>query len=257
MKVALFIPCYVDQFYPRIARATLELLEKQGLEVEFPLAQTCCGQPLANAGGEDYALKIYQHFVKTFAEYEYIVSPSGSCVYHVRHHFGRLEQTPVVQRVRERTFELCQFLTDVIGVEGFDFKFPYKVGLHIGCHAQRGLRLAQSSELSDERGGVASSLLKKIEGLELVELDRNDECCGFGGTFCVTEDAVSVRMGLDRVLDHHRHGVQILTGSDMSCLMHLEGIIRRHRIPMKVMHIAEILSGGGRDGAPQRGQKVQ
>jgi L-lactate dehydrogenase complex protein LldE len=250
MKVALFVPCYVDQFYPRVARATLELLEKQGLKVEFPLAQTCCGQPLANAGGEDYALAVYRHFVETFAGYEYIVSPSGSCVYHVRHHFARAEQTPEVQHVRARTYELCQFLSEVIGVEGFDFAFPHRVGLHIGCHAQRGLRLAQSSELSDEWGGVASSLLKRIKGLELVELDRRDECCGFGGTFCVTEEAVSVRMGLDRVLDHQRHEVEVLTGSDMSCLMHLEGIIRRHRIPIKVMHIAEILNGGHHDRSP-------
>jgi L-lactate dehydrogenase complex protein LldE len=261
-RVALFVPCYVDQFFPHVARATLELLERRGLAVDFPLQQTCCGQPMANAGFERDAVGAARHFVETFAEYEHIVAPSGSCVYFVRHHFDMLDQTDAVQHVRERTHELSQFLVDVLGVEDPGVSFPYRVGLHQGCHGLRGLRLGTSSELAAagrqaSNGGAAAEpaaegalaagptrfLLERVDGLELVELDRTDECCGFGGMFSVTEEAVSVRMGSDRVQDHIRNDAAVITSADMSCLMHLDGIIRRQSLPIRVMHLAEILNG--------------
>lgn len=243
MKVALFVPCYIDQFYPSVAKATLNLLQKLGCEVDYPLNQTCCGQPMANSGCEKDSVKTAQLLVDSFKGYDYIVGPSGSCVLHIREHYGILEQTTDVKEVRSNVYELCEFLTDILKVKKLDAKFPYKVGLHISCHGQRGMRLCQSSEINGEDFSKVTPLLKMVEGLELIDLTRKDECCGFGGTFCVSESAVSARMGKDRVEDHSKNGAQVITGGDTSCLMHLEGIIRRQGINIKVKHIAEILNG--------------
>ena len=146
MKIGLFIPCYIDQFYPKVGIATLELLTKLGCEVDFPQAQTCCGQPLANSGMESQAIPIYHHFVETFAQYDYIVAPSGSCVHHVRHHYNVVEQNTEVQEVRQKTLELSEFLVNVLKVKELQARFPFRVGLHQSCHGLRGLRLGQSSE---------------------------------------------------------------------------------------------------------------
>lgn len=243
MNVALFIPCYVDQFYPQVGIAMVQLLRKLGVRVDFPAQQTCCGQPMANSGCERDAEPVYRHFVETFQPYDYIVAPSGSCVYHVRKHFNTIEQTPAVAHVRARTYELVDFLTNVLAVKDLPGRFPYKVGLHLSCHGQRGLRLATDTEMTPRPDSALHQLLRAMDGLELTELDRPDECCGFGGTFCVAEEAVSARMGQDRVADHVRNGTQVLTGGDMSCLMHLEGIVRRQNLAVKVMHVAEILNG--------------
>jgi len=242
MKVALFVPCYVDQFYPQVAIATLQLLAKLGVPATYPPAQTCCGQPLANSGCEHEALPIYQHFVATFKDYDYTVVPSGSCVYHVQKHFDKLDQTPDVQHVRATTIDLIDFITQVLGVQELPGTFPHKVGLHLSCHGQRGLHQANESELTPVRDGRLRRLLASLDGIELTELDRNDECCGFGGTFCVSEAAISGRMGHDRAHDHLRNGTEVLTGGDMSCLMHLQGIVRRQQLPMRVLHAAEILN---------------
>jgi L-lactate dehydrogenase complex protein LldE len=242
MKVALFVPCYVDQFYPQVGIASLQLLEKLGVKAEFPAQQTCCGQPLANSGCERDALPIYRHFVETFKDYDYVVAPSGSCVYHVRKHFDKLEQTAAVQKVRAATYDLLDFISTVLGVTELPGAYPHKVGLHLSCHGQRGLHQANESEITPVRDGQLRRLLGSLEGIELTELDRNDECCGFGGTFCVSEAAISARMGQDRVQDHLRNGTAVLTGGDMSCLMHLEGIARREKLPIKVQHAVEILN---------------
>ena len=244
-RIALFIPCYVDQFYPQVARATLELLERHGVAVEFPQQQTCCGQPMANAGCERDALETARGFLRAFAGYDYVVSPSGSCVYHVRYHYDVLEQTDEVRQVRSRVYELCQFLVEVLHVEEPGVAFAHRVGVHVGCHALRGLRAARSSELGGPPDGAMRALLERVRGIELVDLDRPDECCGFGGVFSVTEEAVSARMGLDRVMDHTRHGAEVITSGDVSCLMHLEGIIQRQRLSLRTMHVAEILNGAG------------
>ncbi|MCS7004021.1 MAG: (Fe-S)-binding protein [Cytophagales bacterium] len=244
MRVALFVPCYIDQFYPQVAISTLELLEKLGCTVEFPFNQTCCGQPMANSGFEHLSIRTIQNFIESFSGYEYIVAPSGSCVLHVREHFKIASQTSLVKQVQERTFELCEFLHDVLQVKALDAKFPYRVGLHQSCHGLRGMRLAQCSELNAPEYSKIKPLLSMVEGLELVPLSRPDECCGFGGTFAVSEEAVSVKMGKDRIQDHLAHQAQVITGGDMSCLMHLEGIIKRQNLPLKVLHIAQILNHG-------------
>ena len=243
MKVGLFIPCYVDQFYPKVGIATLQLLEKFGCEVGYPANQTCCGQPMANSGYEHLTHDCNRLFVQNFADFDYIVGPSGSCVLHIKEHLHTEgEGEAKATHIRQRVYELTEFLTDVLKVENLSAHFPYRVGLHQSCHGQRGLHLSQMSELVAKPFSKPEQLLNMVEGLELVQLTRRDECCGFGGTFCVAEEAVSARMGVDRIDDHVKNGTQVLTGGDMSCLMHLEGIIRRRQLPIKVMHIAEILN---------------
>ena len=242
MKIGLFIPCYIDQFYPKVGIATLELLEKLGCNVGYPMDQTCCGQPMGNSGSEKEAVKTAELFVKNFQSYDYIVAPTGSCVCYVKDHYDILKQTDATKYVRENIYELAEFITDVLRVERIDATFPYKVGFHSSCHGQRGLRLAQSSELNLPFFSKQKQLLSTVKGIEIVEIDRRDECCGFGGTFCVSEEAVSVKMGKDKVADFMRNGAKVITSGDVSCLMHLDGIIKRQKYPVQVLHIAEILN---------------
>ena len=240
----MFIPCYVDQFYPQVGIATLRLLEKFGCEVVYPPGQTCCGQPMANSGFGHLTQGCNDLFIKNFSSFDYVVAPSGSCVLHIKEHLhGKDDGTAA--KIRGSIYELVEFLTDVLKVEQLDATFPHKVGLHQSCHGQRGLKLAQMSELMAPPFSKPERLLKLVKGIELVELDRKDECCGFGGTFCVTEEAVSVKMGKDRVADHLHHGAEYITAADMSCLMHLEGILHRQKSKIQIKHIAEILNGGG------------
>ena len=245
MRVALFIPCYIDQFYPRVAVATLELLEKLGIEVYYPPDQTCCGQPMANAGFEHLTGETSALFEKNFKEFDYIVSPSGSCVLHIKHHLLSPKGSDEANVIKSKISELTEFLTDILKVTNLSARFPHSVGLHQSCHGQRGLHLAQMSEIVGPPFSKSEYLLNMVSGLKLIALDRADECCGFGGTFCVTEEAVSVKMGKDRVRDHISHGAEVITGSDMSCLMHLDGILRREKSHVRVVHIAEILNANG------------
>jgi L-lactate dehydrogenase complex protein LldE len=242
-NIALFIPCYVDQFYPNVAIATLELLEKLGCKVTYPIGQTCCGQPMANAGYERDTTGTIKHFLDTFAGYDYVVAPSGSCVLHIKEHAPTIPGRETEQHaMHDKIFELTEFLTDILKVGQITGSYPHKIGFHASCHGHRGLRLGASSERHDPDFSKAKKLLGNLEGLEWVELTRKDECCGFGGTFAVTEEALSVQMGKDRLEDHLTQGVEILTGGDMSCIMHLEGIARRNQQNIKFKHIAEILN---------------
>ena len=241
-KVGLFIPCYVDQLYPQVGLATLRGLRRLGLEVEVPEEQTCCGQPMANAGCAEDARPLAERFLKLFGKYDHVVAPSGSCVSMVRNHYAQwLEGRPGFDHLRANTFELCEYLVDVARVTKVNGDFPLKVGLHMSCHGLRELRLGSSSEQMVRPFNKVRQLLAQLKGIELIELTRPDECCGFGGTFAVTEEAVSSLMGRDRIADHVRGGAEVITGFDVSCLMHLEGIIRRQKIRLRVMHVAEIL----------------
>jgi L-lactate dehydrogenase complex protein LldE len=242
MKVALFVPCYVDQFFPNVAIATLELLKKFDVDVEVPLKQTCCGQPMANSGFEHLCDGVNENFISNFAGYDYVVSPSGSCVLHIREHLHSAKRNPHVETIRQRTMELTEFLTDVLDIKHLTARFPHRVGLHESCHGQRGLFLSKMSELVGQEFSKPLSLLRLVKDIELVSLARKDECCGFGGTFAIFEEAVSVKMGRDRVTDHVNHGVEYITSTDMSCLMHLDGILKREKRNLKVIHVAEILN---------------
>ncbi len=247
MRVALFVPCYIDQLYPGVAVATLQLLEKLGCEVVYPANQTCCGQPMANSGYEADGEAALALFEQNFKDFEYIVAPSGSCVLHVKEHSK--EHSKEHGALHDRVFELAEFLVDVLKVEQLDAQFAYRVGLHDSCHGLRGLRLGAGSERNVPDFSKVRYLLGLVDGVELVELGRRDECCGFGGTFAVSEEAVSVKMGRDRIKDHISHGAEIITGTDMSCLMHIEGLIKREKQPVRVMHFGEILNGSPQNQA--------
>jgi L-lactate dehydrogenase complex protein LldE len=246
MKVGLFIPCYVDQLYPGVGMATVEVLEGLGVEVEYPEAQTCCGQPMLNAGCGDAARPLARRFLEIFGGYEHVVSPSGSCVAMVRAQYGGLVgEAEGLERVARSTFELCEFVVDVLKIERFAGRFAHKVGIHQSCHGLRELRLGSGTERRIAPFSKVATLLSGLGGIELVELARPDECCGFGGTFAVSEEAISCSMGRDRIADHERGGAEVVTSVDMSCLMHLDGLIRRGGRPLRVMHVAEILAAAG------------
>lgn len=250
--VGLFIPCYIDQFFPQVGLATVELLERLGVEVDYPTAQTCCGQPMANTGCNESARPLARKFFEIFQAYRHVVCPSGSCVAMVRHHYDEyLAGEPGFEELKHKTFELCEYLHDVLKIRRLEGRFPHRVGLHQSCHGLRELRLANSSELVTGSYNKVRALLASLEGTVLTSLQRPDECCGFGGTFAVSEEAVSCMMGLDRIQDHEQAGTEVLTAADMSCLMHLDGLIRRQRKPVRVMHVAEILAEATRSRSRQ------
>jgi L-lactate dehydrogenase complex protein LldE len=243
VRVALFVPCYVDQLWPRAALAAVRVLEAHGVEVAFPEEQTCCGQPMANAGLAAAAEPLARRFLEVFGGFEAVVCPSGSCTSMVRNHYDPfLAGAPGFEQLKARTWELCEFLVDVLGVRGARGRFPHRVALHQSCHGLRELGLGVPSERMLPRTNKVDALLRTLGGIDLVPLARADECCGFGGTFALAEEAVSGLMGKDRVEDHVRAGAEIVTGTDVSCLMHLEGIARRERRPLRFMHVAEVLS---------------
>lgn len=244
MDIALFIPCFIDACFPEVGIATLELLERLGCSVSYPMKQTCCGQPMANSGCHKDAEATERLFVRNFAHYDVIVGPSASCVHHIRHHLDHLEQTDDVQHVRQNTYELVEFLHDVLKVEAFPWaSFPHRIGLHNSCSALRGLREASMTEIAEPFFSKPKALLEKVEGITFVTPQRPDECCGFGGTFSVTEAPVSVKMGQDKVADHHDAGAEYIVSADMSCLMHQQGCAQRMRLNISFLHIAQVLNG--------------
>ncbi|HTS23170.1 MAG TPA: (Fe-S)-binding protein [Casimicrobiaceae bacterium] len=244
MRVGLFIPCYVDAFFPEVGIATLELLERFEVDVTYPLDQTCCGQPMANSGCHRDAAATEALFVRNFSGFDYIVAPSGSCVHHVREHLTAIPQSAQVKKVRERSFELVEFLSDVLRVKAFPWaEFRHKVGLHNGCATLRALGQAKMSEIDGPRFSKPMDLLSQVKGIRFVQPQRPDECCGFGGTFSVFEEPVSAKMGYDKVSDHLRAGAEYIVSGDMSCLMHQKGCAERLGLPLKFIHIAQVLNG--------------
>ncbi len=244
MKVALFVPCFIDAFYPEVGIATLELLERLGVEVDYPEEQTCCGQPMANSGAQKEAAGAERVFARNFADYDYVVGPSASCIHHVREHLTAIEQTASVRKVRANAYELVEFLHDVLKVREFPWaEFPHRVGLHNSCSAIRHLDEVSASEINGTPFSKPRALLEGVKGIEFVTPARPDECCGFGGTFSVTEEAVSVRMGQDKVRDHVDAGAQYIVSGDMSCLMHQQGCAERLKLDARFIHIAQILNG--------------
>jgi L-lactate dehydrogenase complex protein LldE len=244
MRIGLFVPCYIDAFEPDVGIATLELLERFGLDVEYPYDQTCCGQPMTNTGCHTESAATEALFVKNFATYDYVVCPSGSCVHQVRYNLDAIAQTAEVLRVRAKTFELVEFLHDILEVDGFPWaEFPHKVALHNNCNALRGLNIASMSELHVEAFSKPMDLLRKVRGIEFVALSRPDECCGFGGTFSVFEEGVSAKMGHDKVRDQEQSGADYVTSSDSSCLIHQQGCAGRSGSSVKHIHISKILNG--------------
>ena len=247
MKIGLFIPCFMNELYPKSSMATLKVLQQLQFEVEYPLDQTCCGQPMANSGCSKDVKDLAINFVNNFKQYDYIVAPSGSCVTMVKEHYkGFFDDDKDYNKVKNSIYEITEFLHDIVKPENLDFSnisYACKVGLHNSCHGHRSLGLGTPSELNIPHNSKLENILKLVPNIELVKLNRDDECCGFGGTFCVTEDAISTAMGRDRIEDHINSNAEVITGADMSCLMHLEGLINREKQNVKVLHISEILLG--------------
>jgi L-lactate dehydrogenase complex protein LldE len=244
VRVGLFVPCYVDAFHPEVGIATLELLERLGLDVAYPFDQTCCGQPMTNAGCHAESAATEALFVRNFASFDYVVTPSGSCTHHVRCNLDAVEQTPEVVKVRTSTYDVVEFLHDILKIDALPWaEFHHRVAYHHNCNALRGIFHAGMSELPERPFSKPLALLSKVRGIEIMPLSRPDECCGFGGTFSVFEAGVSAKMGHDKVEDQVRSGAEYVVSADSSCLMHQQGCAERAGAPMKYIHIAQVLNG--------------
>ena len=239
MRVALMVTCINDALFPDTGRAVVTLLRRLGVEVDFPEAQTCCGQPMVNTGYLDEAVPPLRSFVKAFDGYDAIVTPSGSCAGSARHQHGIVAQRSgdpalidAVERTAPRTYELSEFLVDVLGVTDVGAYFPHRVTYHPTCHSLRMLGV----------GDRPVRLLQEVRGLDLVELPRAEECCGFGGTFAVKNADTSVAMVSDKARHVRETGAEVLVAGDNSCLMNIGGALTRQRAGVRVMHLAEILA---------------
>ncbi len=241
MRVTLAVPCYVDQFRPQAARATLTLLERLGCQVSIAWEAPCCGQPMFNAGATDAARPAAAAWSEASRRFDAVVMPSGSCTHFVRHHLPSVVDGDAGAHAAQVTFELCEFITGPLDRPSLPGRFPHRVAMHLGCHAQRGLRLGGASELHQSLDGPMRALLAGLDGIDLVTLDRPDECCGFGGSFAVGEPDVSASMGRDKLADAVDRGAEVFVSSDPSCLLHLEAVARHEHRVLRTMHIAELL----------------
>lgn len=245
MKVGLFIPCYINAIYPEVGIASYKLLKHAGVEVDYPLDQTCCGQPMANAGFEEEAARLALRMEALFEPYDYVVGPSGSCVAFVKlYHPHILEKQQHRCLNSGKMYDICEFLHDQVKLENLPAVFPHKVSIHNSCHGLRELHLSAPSELNIPYFSKLRDLLALVKGIEVVEPKRVDECCGFGGMYAIEEPEVSVCMGQDRVKDHLGTGAEFITGADSSCLMHMEGVIKREHLPIRTIHVVQILAAG-------------
>ncbi|MGE0219460.1 (Fe-S)-binding protein [Mycolicibacterium sp.] len=239
VRVALFATCYNDLMWPETPKAVVRLLRRLGCEVDFPIEQTCCGQMFTNTGYAEEAIPAVRTFTATFAGYDAVVAPSGSCVGSVRHQHRDIAQRAGDPRLQEQVeavtphvYELSEFLVDVLGVTDVGAYFPHRVTYHPTCHSLRMLRV----------GDRPLQLLEAVRGIEVVELPRADQCCGFGGTFSMKNADTSVAMGSDKARAARDTGAEVLVAGDNSCLAHIGGLLSRQRSGMRVMHLAEILA---------------
>jgi L-lactate dehydrogenase complex protein LldE len=242
MRVALFATCLVDALFPEAGRATVRVLERLGQSVEFPDEQTCCGQMHHNTGYFEPAL--VRRYVNTFEPFDAVVVPSGSCAASVRHQHAMIARAAGEEALAARaaalaarTYELSQFVTDVLGIEDVGAYFPHRVTYHPTCHSLRLLRVGEGP----------LRLLHKVRGIDLVELPRWEECCGFGGTFSIKNHDVSTAMLADKMEAVIETGAEVLCAADRSCLMHIGGGLERVRAGVRTMHLAEILASTERD----------
>jgi L-lactate dehydrogenase complex protein LldE len=247
MEVSLFVPCYVDQLAPDVAWATLRVLERAGCRVRYDPEPGCCGQPFLNLGATREARRLAGRQLARFGEAEVVVAPSASCVATVRHRYAALGACAPGDARTERTFELSEFLVRKLGKVALGARFPYRVAVLQSCHGLRELGLGTPSEHGPGRSAEPSPtelLLRAVEDLTLVAAERPDECCGFGGAFAVTHPTLSGRMGRARLRAFADAGADYVTGTDVSCLLHLDGIRRREGFGPRAIHLAEILANG-------------
>jgi L-lactate dehydrogenase complex protein LldE len=239
MRIALFVTCFNDALYPRTGQAVVRLLERLGHTVEFPLAQTCCGQMHINTGYYREGVPLAHRWIEVFDGYDAVVGPSPSCVGTVRESYPRIAARTgddalarAGTAIAPKVHELSELLVDVLGVEDVGAYFPHRVTYHPTCHSLRGLHV----------GDRPYRLLRAVKGLTLVDLPVEEECCGFGGTFAMKNAEVSVAMGADKARHARDTGAEVLCALDNSCLTHVGGILSRQRSGMRVLHLAEILA---------------
>ncbi len=239
MRVALQVTCINDALFPDVGIATVRLLERLGVVVDFPSAQTCCGQPMVNTGYLDEAVPVVRNFVDAFGGYDAVVTPSGSCAASARHQHSMVAKRSgdpglqaAVEVLSPRVYELSEFLVDVLGVSDVGAYFPHSVTFHPTCHS---VRMAHV-------GDRPQRLLRSVRGIALVDLPHSEECCGFGGTFAVKNAETSVAMGSDKARHVRESGAEVLVAGDSSCLMHIGGLLSRQRSGVRVMHLAEVLA---------------
>ena len=244
MKIGLFIPCYVDALYPEVGVATYKLLTSLGLDVDYPLEQTCCGQPMANAGFEKMADKLAKSFDEKFADFDYVVAPSASCAAFVKINYPRLLKGKHECQTSQKIMDVVEFLHDIVKPTSLPSRFPHVVSVHNSCHGVRELGLSSPSERNIPKFSKIKDLLQLVQDITVKEPERVDECCGFGGMFSVEEQAVSVQMGTDKIERHMATGAEYITGPDSSCLMHMQGIAKRLNKPVKFIHVVQILAAG-------------
>ena len=244
MKIGLFIPCYVDVVYPQVGIATYKLLKHLGLDVDYPLNQTCCGQPMANAGFEGQAIPLAEKFEEKFKGFDYVVSPSVSCTAFIKLNYPRLLKGKTECETAKKAMDVVEFLHDVMKVNHPLGTFPHKVSLHNSCHGVRELGLSSPSEENIPKFNKIKDLLNLVEGIQVLEPERPDECCGFGGMFSVEETAISEQMGIDKVQRHMKTGARFITGADCSCLMHMAGVAKKQGLDVEFKHVVEILAAG-------------
>jgi L-lactate dehydrogenase complex protein LldE len=239
MKVSLFIPCFVDQLMPQVGLDTALVLRRLGYEVDFPHDQTCCGQPAFNTGYWDDARPLAERFVHVFGSAEIVVCTSGSCTTMVRNFYplllaGSPLKTEAIELGR-RVFEFSEFLAKVARVTDVGASFPHRVTYHDACHALRELRLKQEPR----------ELLRHVRGVQLVEMNYSEECCGFGGTFATKFTMISGAMGETKIGNATASAAEYITSTDPSCLMHLEGMLRLRNSSMRTIYLASILAQTG------------
>lgn len=231
MNVQLFIPCFVDQLFPQTGINMATVLERLGCTVSYNPSQTCCGQPAFNAGYWDDAKPVAQKFLHDFEGDDYIVSPSGSCTGYVRNYYNRLLDDGSVDPLRKRMFEFTEFITEVLKVEDLGARLYGKATYHDACGALRECSIKSAPR----------RLLSKVQGLELTEMRECETCCGFGGTFAVKYEPISIGMAQTKVASALETGAQYMISTDVSCLMHLQGYISHNNLPIETMHIADVL----------------
>ena len=238
MTVQIFIPCFVDQLYPETGFSMVKVLEKLGCTVHYNAAQTCCGQPAFNAGFRDECRAVAAKFVDDFSGVDYVVAPSASCAGFVRNYYSSLFDNSSlhyeVKRLQTRVYEFSEFITKVLGATDVGAKMNVKATYHDSCAALRECGIKEAPR----------RLLSAVEGLELVEMHDNETCCGFGGTFAVKFEAISVGMADQKVNNALASGAEYIISTDLSCLMHLDGYIKTKGYPIKTMHIADVLVQG-------------
>lgn len=238
MDVQLFIPCFIDQLYPQTAFNVVKVLEKAGCTVHYNPDQTCCGQPAYNSGYWDEAAKLAGKFLQDFGDKMPIVSPSASCTGFVMYHYPKiLKDKPELllkqQLIKNKIYELSDFLVNVLKIEKLDVTFNHKVTFHDACSALR------EYGVEDE----PRKLLRMVKGLELIEMAERDTCCGFGGTFAIKNTAVSTAMAEKKVQHALETGASYIVSTEASCLMNVNGYIAKHKLPIKGIHLADVLSG--------------